>query len=292
MLIRWQEAAYVGPLAVLGTYIRIVLQQSTPAQFTNYLWAQFVGSFILGLCQPFREELDADVLVGVGVGLCGSITSFSSWQGHIAQNVMLRDAPSASSDNVAAYQYLQDQMVGLAVPYAGLKFGLAVGGVMAAAGGRWRPTPLPTRVKQAGEFAVPFGLVVGATLGLAIGTTWVPGHLTYSLCFAPVGALARFALARTCNAPPHRVWGTLAANLLGTAVWGAMWDVSQLVPSSNNAAGLVAAAQDGFCGALTTVSTFVWELSQLPDAAALRYAMGSIVAAQLALFAIMGGVGW
>ncbi|KAH9256110.1 hypothetical protein BASA81_005886 [Batrachochytrium salamandrivorans] len=279
MHIRWQEAAYVGSLAVLGAYIRIVLQESTPGQFTNYLWAQFLGSFILGLCQPFREEFNADLFVGVGVGLCGSVTSFSSWQGQIAQGVMLRN--STTNNNVLAYQYLQDQMVGFAVPFAALKFGFAVGVV-----GFWPPSPPCSELVA--DFVVPFGLMVGAIVGLVIGTIWLPSHIAFSLCFAPIGALGRLALARQWNAPPTQVWGTVAANLLGTAIWGAMWDVNQVTGSAT----LPTAVQDGFCGSLTTVSTFVWELSQLTDLSALRYALGSITAAQVVLFAIMGGVGW
>ena len=52
------------------------------------------------------------------------------------------------------------------------------------------------------------------------------------------------------------------------------------------------ALEVGFCGCLTTVSAFQHELSTLSLKDAYIYGLSSIIAAQLLLLAINGGVSW
>ena len=79
-----------------------------------------------------------------------------------------------------------------------------------------------------------------------------------------VGAMARYALHLLLQQPTGFPWGTLAANLLGCLIMGA---VAQLVASSDwfNNAGLIPEQHRllfavGFCGSFTTLSAMMLEL--------------------------------
>jgi CrcB protein len=80
------------------------------------------------------------------------------------------------------------------------------------------------------------------------------------------------------SGPDDLPWGTAVVNLAGSLVIGAVAGATLARPSS----ALVALVGTGFCGALTTYSTFSVETLQLVErgraAAAAAYAVGSLVA--------------
>jgi CrcB protein len=95
------------------------------------------------------------------------------------------------------------------------------------------------------------------------------------------GALARAGLFEL--APPHAgqwPWITFAINVAGSALLG--WIAARRGPADR----MRAVVGTGFCGALTTFSTFQLEVLQLLDAdrvgVALLYAGGSVAAGLVA----------
>lgn len=94
---------------------------------------------------------------------------------------------------------------------------------------------------------------------------------------AAVGAPARYLAdravrARTGSPVP---WGTFAVNVVGCLVLG-------VVAGSGAPAGVVALVGTGFCGALTTYSSFAWEALVLAEGGSARlagaYVLGSTAA--------------
>ena len=119
------------------------------------------------------------------------------------------------------------------------------------------------------------------------------GRATIAICFAPLGCLGRFYLSTWLNGTLESFpVGTFTANFAGSVVLGAAWDLQ------HGPVGGVAGCQvwqgmmDGFCGCLTTVSTFVNELAGLSRKHAYIYGLTSILAAIAVLMAIMGGLRW
>ncbi len=100
-----------------------------------------------------------------------------------------------------------------------------------------------------------------------------------------LGALGRYGLARWAMArrTPNWPWGTFAANIIGSAVLGIA-----LVLVTGQSLLLVGV---GFCGGLTTFSSFAADISLLLSVdrrpAAVSYAVGSIAAGVLAVLAGM-----
>lgn len=94
---------------------------------------------------------------------------------------------------------------------------------------------------------------------------------------AAVGAPLRFAADRFAQAylGPRFPWGTFGVNVVGSFVLGT-------VAGAAASPEVVALVGTGFCGALTTYSTFGWEAVALADGGrrgtAVLYALGSVVA--------------
>lgn len=86
---------------------------------------------------------------------------------------------------------------------------------------------------------------------------------------AAVGAPLRYLVGRWANrAFP---WGTLAVNVAGSAVLGAVAGFGTAAPEP-----VLVLVGTGFCGALTTYSTFGWETLSLAESGHLRAAVANV----------------
>lgn len=119
---------------------------------------------------------------------------------------------------------------------------------------------------------------------------------TAALLFSFPGTLTRYVLSVSLN-PRVKLLpaGTLTANLFGTALLGAfhlIQSVSSPTPVSANVCALLQGLADGYCGCLTTVSTFAAEVDALEEWKAWLYAGVSWVGGQLILLVILGSAYW
>jgi CrcB protein len=93
---------------------------------------------------------------------------------------------------------------------------------------------------------------------------------------AAVGAPTRFLVdsALTARFGSRQPWGTLAVNLSGSAVFGLLAgiDLANGVP-----AAWLSLVGVGFCGSLTTASTFAWETVALAEDGYPARAAGNLV---------------
>jgi CrcB protein len=103
---------------------------------------------------------------------------------------------------------------------------------------------------------------------------------------AAIGAPLRYLTDRLVQAQHDSVfpWGTLIVNVVGSLVLGVVVGLP-----ANNA--VLALAGTGFCGALTTYSTFSYETLRLTQEGARLYALANIVMSVVAgLAAAYAGV--
>lgn len=128
---------------------------------------------------------------------------------------------------------------------------------------------------------------------------WRPTIL--SCLFAPLGCLLRYQLAIKMNGIAGSFpLGTFTANIFGTAVLGMAFDLNHVSMGLGSNAGVgggligcqvLSGVSDGFCGSLTTVSTFCTEIIALGKRAYL-YATVTIATALAFMIVIMGSVRW
>ena len=130
-------------------------------------------------------------------------------------------------------------------------------------------------------------------------STW-RGDALFSIVFAPLGCLIRYLLSHKLNALiPWFPLGTFAANIFGTAVLSMCFDLQHVrIGVSPHYGGgftgcqVLQGVQDGLCGALTTVSTWIVELNALRRRHAYFYGASSVLVGLALMVVIMGSVQW
>jgi CrcB protein len=100
---------------------------------------------------------------------------------------------------------------------------------------------------------------------------------------AAVGAPARYLTDRAVQARHDTVfpWGTLTVNVVGSLILGVLVGLAarHQVPAE-----VIALVGTGFCGALTTYSTFGFETVRLAEDGARFYAVLNVIASVVAAF--------
>jgi CrcB protein len=119
------------------------------------------------------------------------------------------------------------------------------------------------------------------------------GRAVFALIFAPLGCLGRFYASLYLNGRIASFpLGTFAVNIFGTAILGMSYDLQHVPLGDIIGCQVLQGIEDGFCGCLTTVSTWVNELSSLRRTHAYIYGAASIGIALCFLIVIMGSMQW
>ena len=118
-------------------------------------------------------------------------------------------------------------------------------------------------------------------------------HITFALNLAPLGTWLRYYLSRYNARHPSFPFGTFSANVLATALLSAFTLLQTTSVTQRNpiSCAFLQGLDDGFCGCLSTVSTFATEIRGLSRRHAYRYAVVSILVGQ-AVAALVFGVYW
>jgi CrcB protein len=98
---------------------------------------------------------------------------------------------------------------------------------------------------------------------------------------AMVGAPARYLVDRAIQARHDSAfpWGTFGVNAAGSFILGLLWRAGVVSGVSSNVLTLLGT---GFCGALTTYSTFGFETVRLVEEGRRFYAVANVVASIVA----------
>ncbi|KAK1768591.1 CrcB-like protein-domain-containing protein [Phialemonium atrogriseum] len=240
--------------------------------------------------------------IGLATGFCGSFTSFSSFI-RDAFLALSNDLPTPAAGPIVSrnggYSFmallaviLLTVSVSLAGLFAGAHLAIALEPVTPSL-----PHRLTRKVLDRLVVVLGPGCWVGAVLLSALPPhdSW-RGRATVALALAPLGCLVRFYASLYLNGRVASFpLGTFSVNTLGTAVMAMAWDLAH---ASGSVGGGVVACQvlqgveDGFCGCLTTVSTWVAELAALRRRHAYVYGSVSVLASLALTVAIMGGLRW
>ena len=268
-----------------------------------------------------KRKKTIPLYIGLATGFCGSFTSFSSFArdcflalsndlptpvNHPHPGIIV--IPSSTVDRNAGYSF--EAFLHVVISTLAFSIGALIMGAQIAA----FLEPYTPRIHGSfvRKFVDPlavllgFGCWLGAVL-LAIfppdrgaGTEMWRGEVLFALVFAPLGCLLRFYVSMKLNGlVPAFPLGTFAVNMFGTAVEGMCFDLQHagIGADSNVGGGLLGCqvlqgVMDGFCGTLTTVSTWVAEINGLKRKHGWFYAFGSVIGGLCLLVVIMGSVRW
>ncbi|KAM0698546.1 hypothetical protein Q7P36_002013 [Cladosporium allicinum] len=259
--------------------------------------------------------------VGLAVGFCGSFTSFSSF---------MRDTFLALSNDLPApvnhpstgtistsievsrnggYSFIA--LLAVIISTLALSLGaLIIGAHVALALDSITPR-IPSRFTRRILDPLMVFLGFGCWLGALFLCIWPPdrfsssietwrGTALFPILFAPTGCLLRFYVSIKLNGlVPSFPLGTFAANMFGTAIEAMCYDLQHVGIGIGGSVGgglvgcqILQGVQDGFCGCLTTVSTWVGEINGLRRRSAYLYALASVLSGLGLMVVIMGSVRW
>ncbi|TRX94401.1 hypothetical protein FHL15_004556 [Xylaria flabelliformis] len=244
--------------------------------------------------------------IGLATGFCGSFTSFSSFIRDIFL-ALSNDMPTP--DGVATprnggYSFLAllaVTLVTITLSFAGFYIGAHLAEALEPAIPSLR-YPLSRRIIDPLAVVLAWGSWIGAVILSIVppdrfsnpgATEFWRGRATFALVFAPLGCLIRFYASAHLNRRSAAFpLGTFAVNVAGTAVLGLAWDLAHVPEGGVIGCQVLQGIEDGFCGCLTTVSTWILELAVLRRRKAYIYGGTSVVSALVLMIAIMGGLRW
>jgi fluoride ion exporter CrcB/FEX len=320
----------LGTLARLGLQA-LTTYPGTPVIFPS-LWPNFAGSLIMGflaedrilfsshnppLSSPDRSasppnheaakkahvalKKTVPLYIGLATGFCGSFTSFSSFIRDLflaLSNDLSSTAPRNGGYSLAAVLAVLITTVStsLGALFVGAHLAIALEPITPSL-----PYAFTRKVLDRVVVPVAFGAWIAAIILCIIPPdrnlepakeSW-RGSATCALTFAPVGCLLRFYASLRLNGRIVTFpLGTFVVNIAGTAVLGMAWDLAHVPLGGAVGCQVLQGLQDGFCGCLTTVSTWVAELATLRRMNAYVYGLMSVGVGLGLLVAIMGGLKW
>ncbi|KAI9237507.1 MAG: CrcB-like protein-domain-containing protein [Podila humilis] len=339
--------ALIIPCSILGVLIRLGLKYIATfpgQQVFSLIWAQFVGCLLMGLFVSTRawiegsgkdirrQQIGPIIYVGLTSGLCGSITTFSSWSlGMFEELINPTKIWRHPLQNILSA--LSELLVTLAMSITGLQSGMHLGNALMPlkkpdqSGHKEKTsrrsnitvnnnhstfhsskdTPAQSTSKRTAytEWTATYYIITGFGLctwaAVIVACIWMPEQtraswreLVLACCLAPPGAILRWYLSQFNPRIRHFPIGTFSANILGSLILaGAVClQYSPAVVRTTVGCQIIGGIQDGLCGCLTTISTFALELKSLPRKATYIYGTISVVIAQLGMLVILGSFVW
>ncbi|MCJ1232632.1 hypothetical protein MMC14_000585 [Varicellaria rhodocarpa] len=249
--------------------------------------------------------------IGLATGFCGSFTSFSSFMrdaflalsnnlptpiSHPTPSTLPPPSISSTVHRNGGYSFMALLAVLILTTTLSLS-ALSFGAHLALALEPITPT-LPFRFTRRILDPLTVFLAFGVWTGAIIMSIFPPrdgwrGEALFALVFAPLGCLTRFYISLLLNAKiPAFPLGTFTVNIAGTLLEGMFYDLQHVPLGGKAGCQVLQGLMDGFCGCLTTVSTWVGELNGLRRRHGYVYGALSLGVGVAAMVAVMGGVRW
>ncbi|EGV61577.1 hypothetical protein CANTEDRAFT_109246 [Yamadazyma tenuis ATCC 10573] len=284
------QASIWGGLARKGLGILTDYDGAIPY---NALWANFAACLVLGTVSKVKKT---PFIIGVSTGFCGTLSSFSALVLELfysSANVSVGIRYDLPTKGYGVLQFLSVLLVEMGVSILGYHFGLHL-------------SPMYPLNEQHHEPLSYIGAVLGAAMPvitvvlLAINPLYDSWRAwVFLILFSPMGALLRFHLGKLNR--PKFPYGTFTANVTGSILIAVFALLTRARVSKSDHSGLITSyigcqalsgLQDGLCGALTTISTFVSELFSLGPKESYLYSSVSITVSFVLLLLILGPYTW
>ncbi|ORX93445.1 hypothetical protein K493DRAFT_223375 [Basidiobolus meristosporus CBS 931.73] len=263
------------------------------------IYAQIVGCLFMGAAISRRATIMnyyPPLYTAITTGLCGSITTFSSWNLGLFEAFANYDQGyDHGVDNFLSA--LSIIIITLGMSVASLLFGKYISEVIFGKEPEELEVPKTVRAYSVGELSSKDYL--GVALGIATLVVFIvipstvknQRAITFAALFGPIGTFIRWQLAPLNAKRPGFPIGTFLANMFGTAILASLSLITHET-SNITSCQILAGMADGLCGCLTTISTFTNELITLPKRKALIYGFVSLLLGQSLMVLILGSYLW
>jgi len=278
----------------IGALIRVYVQRGLTyigEPVASIIYPQFIGSLIMGAAVQLKSKMELwshTLFIGITVGLCGSITTFSGVIGGTAQQYF----------NAGDYDRKKIQSVIAGLSLILLGFGLAyVGFVMGRHLGKAfhrgktpkkmklaYATPVWFKRKQITKIDALFMLIAVLMIAAVICVSLLVHTervVIFTLIFAPPGTLIRRWLSYLNKKYPKFPIGTFIANIFGAALYTILYLLPGAIYIDYYQCNIIGGLLDGFCGCLTTISTWIVEVSFMKTHNSYMYGGLSILVAEI-----------
>lgn len=313
----WEHVTYLFALSVAsyaGVIARIYLaklSQWDGVPLFPSLYAEMVGTAIMGFTISHKGVLEKNhsaVYQAIATGLCGSITTFSSWNSE-ATSVLIQANEYPPDNAQRMIGWITILLLGFGMPVASLHFGKHLAHLSPWCDRRLQGnlsenedaqvTPRGWRCSAGHCGTAESILIVVLWVFSTVLVTFLPFYfnqfdLMFSCVFSFVGTYTRWHLAPLNAVFKDFKLGTFLVNVLGSWILGATLVLKKHFGSQLDQLGAAAltGVATGFCGCLTTVSTFAVELTSLSLRGTYIYGLCSVILAQLGLAIIRGVYLW
>ena len=259
--------------------------------------------------------------IGLATGFCGSFTSFSSFMRDCffaLSNALHVPIPHPSIVPIPqtlnvhrnpGYSFMA--LLAVLVVTVGLSLGaLQVGAHLALGLDPYTPSIPFLFSRKIVDRSIIF-IAFGCWLGAILMTIWPPdrpggpvgnasweqetwrSQALFALVFAPLGCLLRFYASLHLNGKIKSFpLGTFAVNMFGTMMEAIFLDLQRVPVGGMVGCQVLQGMSDGFCGCLTTVSTWVAELKGLKLRHAYVYGFMSVGVGLSLMVIITGSLQW
>ncbi|CAF3882516.1 unnamed protein product [Rotaria sordida] len=253
--------SYIGVLIRLG----LAFLGNNQAPLYAAFWPNFVGCFIMGFVVEQKIHIHqhfAQLYIGLTTGLCGSITTFS---GVIYNSCIALFGPS-SHLTYPISNYLSVIISVFSASFIGFIIGRHASiFILSLSSKSTKKVQYLNKSVQIWLFSILIFISIPLLVLLAV---LLPvSHYTYfiySIIFAPFGSLTRYILSIVFNINSNFPLGTLLANVIGSYIYLGMVAINQYVNiTSPLVKQIIISIIQGYCGCLTTVSTFILELDTI-----------------------------
>lgn len=259
--------------------------------------------------------------IGLATGFCGSFTSFSSFMrdcffalSNALQVPIAHPSTAPISETVNVHRnpgYSFMAVLAVLIITIGLSLGALQLGAHLALGLEPFTPSIPFLFARKIVDRSMVVLACGCWLGAMFMAIWPPdrpggpvgdaswgqekwrGQALFALVFAPLGCLLRFYASLHLNGKIKSFpLGTFAVNIFGTMMEAIFLDLQRVPIGGMVGCQVLQGMSDGFCGCLTTVSTWVAELKGLRLRHAYFYGLVSVGVGLGLMVIIMGSLQW
>ena len=283
MILCLSIGSYVGVTIRMYTSIYLSLFDNID-QFTSF-WAQVIGTGIIGYLTINKSNINNVLYTGLATGLCGSMTTFSTWNAESAlvllqlneSTLVTINRPDYIKGGVSGIMIL---FIGIGLPLSSFIFGNNIARLFKA-------PVINSNYYITGYILSLLLYVISTSVIIIVCLITDNYHILFSLILGPIGTYIRWRLAYfdTNFLKNDFPLGTLVSNYIGSLILACCM-VARLHVTSSIVVQLLNGVITGFCGSLTTVSTFISQITKLSFKMSSIYVLVSLITVQISYITI------